>query len=305
MTTMRLDRAALQQARAVIARESPTRTQELIFRLASWLIALTFFLLIGWVVSANVFFGVQQFVLLAAQWTLIAGVALFACSSPFAVRLFRAVAAARRLRVPWWSGAPRSWPSSWVLSLALMHFVGWGVLVLGAIGLIVEAEPGQRDDFPLALGTFLFGVSLVCLLPMEVIRLRIRTLVPIRNVLDSITADSNEIAAGLYDRITNLQFEQTAVDSYHSLRNAEQSSVPLAVKLTPGAHNAFGGMKPADACRVSSFIVAIGREPHRSAPPSGTFTVGVPDTAWKLQLRWHSDRKEMEVLAVVNGSDDE
>lgn len=304
MSVVTLDRDGLEHARAVIARESATPQQEARFEWTARLTAATLVLLAAWGVTTLTVPFYQRVFLFGAALTCIIAVVLFALNMCFVWRLGRSFLAARRLGLHWrrpkWSLTQRAW----LVCLAVVHLIGYPLLALGAFGLVEEIGGREIGDLLLAFSVVSFGAGCLFLLPLEVVRRRISAMTELRDALDSKSqADAGkvQVPARAYDRITDVEFEHTCVDSYRSLSNLAdlEADTEIAVSLSPAFQHAVGRLPEAQADLVFDLVGDLdGRSELVSADRGTDLTLPVPGTTLQIRVRRYSGRNEIEVVSL-------
>ena len=305
MTVVPLDREALERARAIVARESPTPVQEARFRWTARLIVLTLVLLVAWVPTALNAPDFQQAVLLAAALSCLIANILFAWNVGFMRRLWRSYRAARTHGLHWRRTRRSPMEIAWLTCLGILHPFGWAVAAFGALAVTPETWRRDPEEWFLAVSIATFGVGLLSLLPLEIVRRRVAEMTTLRHVLDSnepADAEKIQVPASKYDRITDLEFEQTCIDSHHSLENAAglDSEADLAVSLSRGFQAAVADLPAVQADLVYDLVGDLdgGSELARDAR-RGEFVVPVPNLKMQIRVRRHTERpNEVEVISL-------
>lgn len=306
MAVITLDRDALEHARAIVDRERPTPQQEARFDWSARLILATLTLVAIWVVTAiNSFY--QRVFLFAAALTCVITITLFALNAGFVARLWRSFWTAKRLGLQWQHTKRRSIEWAWLATLAAIHPLGYLLLLVGVSGLEVETERGNLLGLLVALSAVSFGVGCLLVLPMEVVRGRVNSMRALRGTLDStqpVDAGQVELAARAYDRITDLQFQHSVIDSHRSLANdAGFDADDVALKITSAFQEAVADLPGPLSDRVYDLIGELdNRFDVDSAATGGDILISVPDTKLQIRVQWHPERNEIEVVALETAS---
>ena len=305
MTVVPLDREALERARAIVARESPTPEQETRFRWTARLIVLTLASLVVWVTTAINAPNFQQAFLIAATLLCLIANILFLRNAGMTRRLWRSYRAARSHGLHWRRTRRSPMEIAWLTFLCILHPIGWAVALFGALALTPETWRQGFEEFFLAVSITTFGVGLLSLLPLELVRRRVSEMASLRQVLDSnehADAEKVHVPARKYDRITDLEFEQTCIDSHQSLENAAclDSEADLAVSLSQGFQAAVADLPAVQADLVYDLVGDLdgGSKLPRNARGS-EFVVPVPNSKLQIRVRWDSERpNEVEVVSL-------
>lgn len=305
MSVVPLDREALERARAIVARESPTPEQEMRFRWTARLIVLTLASLVVWVTTAiNAPNFQQAFLIAATLFCLIANI-LFAWNLGMMRRLWRSFAAARTHGLQWRRARRTPLERAWLTLLGILHVIGYAVFFFGAFALTPETWRRSREEWFVAFSIASFGVGCLFMLPLELVRRRVTEMTSLRHVLDSkepTDAEKVDVPARKYDRITDLDFEQTCIDSHQSLENAAclDSEADLAVSLSPVFQAAVADLPAVQADLVYDLVGDLdgGSELPRDAR-GGEFVVPVPNSKLQIRVRRHTERpNEVEVVSL-------
>lgn len=310
MTVVPLDREALERARAIVARESPTPEQETRFRWTARLIILTLASLVVWATTAINAPNFQQAFLIAATLLCLIANILFLRNAGMTRRLWRSYWAARTHGLHW--RRPRRTPLelAWLIVLGIIHVIGYAVFFFGAFALTPETWRRSREDWFVAFSIASFGVGCLFMAPLELVRRRVSEMASLRQVLDSkeehADAEKVIVPARKYDRITDLEFEQTCIDSHQSLENAAclDSEADLAVSLSQGFQAAVADLPAVQADLVYDLVGDLdgGSKLPRNARGS-EFVVPVPNSKLQIRVRWDSERpNEIEVVSLDGDS---
>lgn len=303
MAVITLDPEALEQARAIVDRERPTPQQEARFQWTARLILTTLLLLVVWVATAIMAFY-QQIFLFAAALTCLTAITLFAFNAGFVSRLWRSFWTAKRLGLHWRHTKRTSMQVAGLAFYAVIHLlVGYPLLLIGGSG--VERAMERRDPVELlvALSAVSFAFGCLLLLPIEVVRGRVNAMRALSGTLDSAPPAEEgkvRVPAREYDRITDLQFQHSVIDSHRSLANVKgYDADDLALRISPAFQDAVAALPAAQSERVYDLIGEFdNRFDVGSAAPGSDLLIPVPDTKFQLRVQWHPERSEIEVVAL-------
>jgi hypothetical protein len=297
-----LDSDALEQARAIVDRERPTPQQEVRFEWTARLILVTLLLLAVWVATAITAFY-QQIFLFAAALTCLTAITLFAFNARFVSRLWRSFWTAKRLGLHWRHTKRTSMQWAGLAFYAVIHLlVGYPLLFVGGSG--VESAMERRDPVELliALSAVSFAFGCLLLLPIEVVRGRVNAMGALRSTLDSsrpVDEGKVALAAREYDRITDLQFQHSVIDSHRSLANVRSYDADdLALRISPALQDAVAALPATQSDHVYDLIAELENRFVPSAAPGTDVAIPVPETKFQILVRWHPDRNEIEVVAL-------
>jgi hypothetical protein len=303
MAVITLDRDALDHARAIVDRERASPQQEARFEWTARLILATFLLLVIWIVTAiNAPFYQRAFLFLAAA-TCMAAITLFAINARFVSRLWRSFWTAKQHGLHWRNARRTAIERASLAALAVIHVLGYPLLLVGVSGLEEEMRRGNPVEFLAALSVVSFAVGSLLLLPMEVVRWRVNAMRALRDALDSTepTGDGNvKVQARAYDRITDLQFQHSVIDSHRSLANdAGFDADDLALRISSSFQEAVAHLPGTQSDRVYDLVAELdNRFDVASAAPGSDMLISVPGTAFQIRVRWHPERNEIEVVAL-------
>jgi hypothetical protein len=206
---------------------------------------------------------------------------------------------------------------AWLACLFLIHLLGYGYLFLGVGALQVAFEKGGPENWIGTITMTGFGISCVFLLPIELFRRQIKGLVALSRTLRSVDPTGEiSIPARVYDRITDIEFEQTSVDSHRSLENlsstrrwstaafrqwlqprssssSADAMAPFAVRLSPEFQTTLATLPESQVDLICDFInglTGVYQEFETTSP--------VPGTTFQLVMRSHPRRNEVEVISM-------
>ncbi len=249
MAVITLDRGALDQARAIVDRESPTPRQETRFEWTARLVLATTLLVPVWAVTAIARFY-QWYFFIVAWLACMTTITLFALNAGFVSRLWRSYRTAKRLGLHWRHTKRTSRGWAWLACLAVIHiFVGYPLLFVSVFGLGAGIDNRDPVEFLAALSMVSFGVGCLLLLPMDVVHRRVNAMRALRGALDSTQpsdAGNVEVPAREYDRITDLEFQHIVIDSLQSLANVD-TDAGSAVRLRRAFQEAVANLPEAQS----------------------------------------------------------
>ena len=257
MAVITLDRDALDQARAIVDRERPTPQQETLFQWTARLILATIVLVAVWVVDGDHLFPSTGLPVRRRADVHDRNRALcLQCGLRLA-----AVAIILDREKAW-------------LALAAYEANVEGVGLVGVPGVhppvcwVPATAPwclrtrqgnGARQpvEFLVALSVVSFGVGCLLLLPMDVVRRRVNAMRALRGALDSTRpADAGkvEVPAREYDRITDIEFRHTVIDSLPEPGECRIPTPESAVRLRPAFQEAVANLPEAESDLVYDLI---------------------------------------------------
>jgi hypothetical protein len=304
MAVITLDRDALELARAIVDRERPTPQQEARFDWTARLVLTTFVLVMVWVATAINAPSYQRAFLFAAALTCLISIALFAFNAGFVSRLWRTFWTAKRLGVYRQPAKRTLAQRAWSACLWIILLLGIPLLVIGISGIGVAMERGDSVELLVALSLVIFALGCLLLLPMELVRRRVNAMRALRGALDSgRPAAEGEVAVPVraYDRITDLQFARTVIDSHESLANdtGPDADAGPAVRFRHGFQEAVANLPGRESDLVYDVIGDLhGSSDLADTVPGGEMLLPVPGTTFHIRLRRHPQRNEIEVVAL-------
>lgn len=300
MRAVSIDRGALDHARAVVARSSATPAQENLFRATHFLTRLAFLLFAVWeLLLHSQAYHYQRYPLYLGTFAALGSVVLFAINAGVAFRFWRSNRTAKKLGLYWRRAPGLTW-SELTLWLVLIP-TGVSAIFAGFGGLLVEFDQGDWEEFAGAAFLIVFGICCICTMPMERVRRRVRSILDLRDALDQQQKDSQgpvQLDPGVYDRITDLEFEQKSLDSHESLENAVTGKTNRIVRLSPQFQRALQRMSESDADRVCEVVDGLTTVKRPSPGAGGTATLPVPGTAFRISVKEAPDRSQVEVVSV-------
>jgi hypothetical protein len=315
MPSVALDDFAFSRAKALIARELPSKEQEARFRLTKTLTLVGFALVLIWIGVLMIYDPAQRFVLFPAAVSFLAAEGLFLSNISFLWRLGQSWRTARRLG---YSSRlrpvkTRARAADRLILAALLALVALGVVlvVVTGIGLFDEVVKRQWLRAGIAFGAFVFAWMCVLLAPMAWVRDRVHAVWALHAELESAATAAREdtpveIPEATYHVLSQIERTQIETDREVAASGRRQSTAKTGLHLKASFFQALTRLNADEIEHVNRALDAIVIDKHQrpadaeeSAPIEH---LPIPSTNLSIEFRRRSGRR-VDVLGVRSANE--
>lgn len=313
MSSITLDDFSYGRAKALVARELPSKEQESRFKWTKTLTLAGFGLTVLWV---GVLFADQPaqiaFLSLAAVSFLAAEVC-FLSNISYLRRLWRSWKTARRLGFSRLRALPSRRPALDVLvEAALLTLLGIGLVIVfvSAIGVSTEISAGRLEWAGFGVVALVFGVMCILLYPMAWVRRRVHAVGAIHAELASAAAGPTDtpiaIHTAVYDDLVEIERTQIETDRVRIVAASERADTTNSgLHISADFFQSLVRLDPEQAGLVRQALDALSTDKRHqpaaveSAPVEN---MQVPATNLSIEIRRPSGRR-VDVLRLRSAED--
>jgi hypothetical protein len=310
MSSIALDDVRYSRAKALLARELPTKDQESRFRSTKILTLTGFVLGLVWIGVVYVYDDAQRYVLYPATVSLLLAEILFLSNISYLRRLWRSWITARRLGFSRLRKAPgQNLLLDRLLTMVLLPVALAGIVITVASGIGLYVEIERNRYWIQATCSLVFGVMCVGLYPMALIRDRVHAVRSLDAELDAAAAAANdttvEIQAKVYDTLAEIERTQIQADrgALKARTSLNSTTTKTGFRITSEFFQALAKLDEADAVHVRRTLeqLAAGHhEPQDARELPRSETLAVPSTNLLIELRRKAERRVVVVNLRLN-----
>jgi hypothetical protein len=303
MTSIAIDDFSYRRAKALLARELPTKDQEFRFKRTKTLTLVAVGLTLAWIVVLIAYAQAQIFVLMPAAVCYLLAELYFLSNISYLQRLWKSWKMARRLKFSRLRALRARTPLiDRLSSVALLALVLLGLLVIyvSLAGLVEELEAGDVTRAAGAVASLVFGVMCLLLYPMAWVRDRVHAVSAIHAELESAAAGSGdtpiEIHLSVYNDLAEIERTQIETDRAEIKSGSHRINSSMAnagLHISADFFQAMARLDPHQVAHVRQALDVIStdkRERVVEGEPSVEH-MSVPSTNLAIELRRRSGRR--------------
>jgi hypothetical protein len=312
MASIALDDFAFSRAKALVAREMPSRDQEARFKLTKTLTLLGVALSVIWIGVLVIYDPAQRFVLFPAAVSFLAAEILFLSNITYLWRLWRSWRTARRLgfssRLR--ALATRAPAADRLLRVVLAGLVVLGVLLLmvSGIGFFDAVDEGRWMRAGIASGALVFSSMCVLLAPMVWVRDRVHAVWALHAELESAATAAGDTPVEIRESVYNVlsQIERTQIETDRAVASGRrEDTTETGLHLKADFFQALARLTADEVAHVNRALDAIAIDKHHrpdSSEPAPIEQMAVPSTSLSIEFRRKSGRR-VDVLGLRSTSE--
>jgi hypothetical protein len=312
MASVSLDDFAFSRAKALVARELPSKEQEARFKLTKTLTLVGFVLVLIWFGVLVIYHPAQRFVLFPATVSFLAAEILFLSNITYLWRLRQSWRTARRLG---FSSRIRVRPSRTraadrLMWAALLALVVLGVLLIGVsgIGLYDELVARRWMRVSFAFGALVFAAMCVLLAPMVWVQDRLHAVWALQAELESATGVRDtqvEIPEHTYHALSQIERTQIETDREVAAASRPRTTTKTGLNLKASFFHALARLTADEIEHVNRALDAIVVDKHHRPDAEESAPIEqlpIPATSLSIEFRRRSGRR-VDVLGVRSAND--
>lgn len=308
MASVALDDFAFSRAKALVARELPSREQEARFKLTKTLTLLGFALAVTWFGVLVIYDPAQRFVLFPAAVSFLGAEILFLSNIKYLWRLGQSWRTARRLGFSSRlravrSGTPAADRLMWAALLILM-VLGVVLVVVSGIGLYDELAAGRWRRAAVAFGVFVFASMCVLLAPMAWVRDRLHAVRALHAELKSAATVAHDtpvaIPEATYHVLSQIERTQIETDRAVAASSPRRPTTKTGLHLKASFFQALASLNADQIEHVNRALDAIAIDKHQRPDAEESAPIEhlpIPSTSLLIEFRRRSGRR-VDVLGV-------